>query len=347
MTLWSLSLSRLGVEHKLIISGGLWHKQGERLNYNLPDHIIKVSLTSRRFVAFCHARPWMTHSYKNTRGHHPVLSKQVKQTEIETDPLHDEKTQSKEDNSAVTEEQEKTANASTLKKTTAKRKRLSSVSGDDITKTPKQWQKGRKVSRTSVESKTTKASESELAGEPDNKKKKHQVPEPSSDIEQDFLHSPRSSRRLKQGAKRKKSDSDIFVSSEEEKQVQPVSTYEKVRFVSRPWRKPEGRINKPVLKVMLESVLLWVMSNPGCTDDTVYKRYMPHLQPGMIRDIIDILEDLGCVTKTILREQLRPSLFSKPSPLSIVEDYREEDIVVYDGTVDAVFRLGHFCSLLR
>lgn len=66
------------------------------------------------------------------------------------------------------------------------------------------------------------------------------------------------------------------------------STYDKVRLLIQPWRKPEGSINKPILKMMMESVMLYLMMKPGSPEDSLVHRYEPYLQPMILRNIVDV-----------------------------------------------------------
>jgi len=71
------------------------------------------------------------------------------------------------------------------------------------------------------------------------------------------------------------------------------STYDRVRLIIQPWRKPEGGINKPIFKMMLESVMLFLMMNPGSDEETLFKRYRPYLQPMVLRNILNVSEGVA------------------------------------------------------
>lgn len=120
-----------------------------------------------------------------------------------------------------------------------------------------------------------------------------------------------------------------------------VSTYDKVRLVIQPWRKPEGGVNKPILKMMMESLMLYLMMHPGSTEDALCKRYTPYLQPMVIRNVLDILEDIGCITKHYMKKRT-VTLFSKPS-LSEIGNLDDEDSeVMILPTEYCVLRMGQF-----
>ncbi|XP_053377869.1 uncharacterized protein LOC128547945 [Mercenaria mercenaria] len=120
-----------------------------------------------------------------------------------------------------------------------------------------------------------------------------------------------------------------------------VSTYDKVRLIIQPWRKPEGGINKPILKMMLESVLLFIMMNPGSPEDALVKRYAPYLQPMILRNIVDVLEDIGCVTREFI-SKTKSTLFSKPSIPTIGGEENEDSIALMVPAEDCVLKMGLF-----
>ncbi|XP_052781607.1 general transcription factor 3C polypeptide 1-like isoform X3 [Mya arenaria] len=148
-------------------------------------------------------------------------------------------------------------------------------------------------------------------------------------------------------ATKKRRHLDDTSSTEESPSVK--STYDKVHLVLMPWRKPEGGINRPVLKMMLESVLLYLMTQPGCLFSALVKRYLPYLQPMVLHNIIDvrkclqslILECLGCVRREFLKCR-RSTLFSLPSTPVPVETEGDDTAVYLIPTENCVERLGQF-----
>lgn len=65
-------------------------------------------------------------------------------------------------------------------------------------------------------------------------------------------------------------------------------TYMRVRLIPRPWKTPEGTVNRPVLKMMLEGVLMFIMNQPGVTLKTLYDKYSPILQPVAALELVDV-----------------------------------------------------------
>lgn len=64
--------------------------------------------------------------------------------------------------------------------------------------------------------------------------------------------------------------------------------YQRVFVVPRPWRQTDGTVNRPTLKLMLESVLILVMSRPGITYTDVTAQYNPILQPVPVLELLEV-----------------------------------------------------------
>ena len=54
---------------------------------------------------------------------------------------------------------------------------------------------------------------------------------------------------------------------------------ESVRFIGRPWRIVDGRLNAPVVKGMMEAVLYHIMTRPGVPESCLLQHYQGVLQP--------------------------------------------------------------------
>lgn len=59
-------------------------------------------------------------------------------------------------------------------------------------------------------------------------------------------------------------------------------------MLSRPWKTPEGTVNRPVLKMMMTGVLMHVMTVPGVTLEDLSEKYNPILQPVTLMDILEV-----------------------------------------------------------
>ena len=71
------------------------------------------------------------------------------------------------------------------------------------------------------------------------------------------------------------------------------STYEKVRLILMPWKKPEGLLNKPVFKMMIESLMLYVMTFSGANLNNICEKYSPYLQTFSVRELLDVSSYIG------------------------------------------------------
>ncbi|KAJ8391853.1 hypothetical protein AAFF_G00084690 [Aldrovandia affinis] len=122
------------------------------------------------------------------------------------------------------------------------------------------------------------------------------------------------------------------------------STFDKVSFISRPWRIVDGSLNKPVCKGMLESLLFHIMSKPGLSEPVLFEHYRDVLQPVVLLDLLLALEKMGCVQKRYMTGQPRATLFS-PARASEVKEgggvkLGDRSTAFYEPTVDCCLRLG-------
>ncbi|XP_041133837.1 general transcription factor 3C polypeptide 1-like isoform X2 [Polyodon spathula] len=117
---------------------------------------------------------------------------------------------------------------------------------------------------------------------------------------------------------------------------------EAVGFLSRPWRIVDGSVNKPLCKGMMEAVLLHIMTRPGVPEQQLVRHYQGVLQPVAVRELLQALEDLGCLLKKSMRKPTRVSLFSSPGPADSVcmKQRSGSSEVFYEPTIDCCLRLG-------
>ena len=106
------------------------------------------------------------------------------------------------------------------------------------------------------------------------------------------------------------------------------STYDKVRLIIQPWRKPEGGINKPILKMMLESVMLFLMMKPGSTENTLQDRYLPYLQP-MVLQIVVKVSRLTLAHKGVTTSWA--NILYYYSSIMLVNEKHDLDIITYNA----------------
>lgn len=83
-----------------------------------------------------------------------------------------------------------------------------------------------------------------------------------------------------------------------------------VCLIPRPWRYIDGLLNRPVLKQMLESILLYLKTYPNSTGESIAEHYCPFLHPVMTRELLEMLERLKCVHKKVLSRENPCDLFS-------------------------------------
>lgn len=118
----------------------------------------------------------------------------------------------------------------------------------------------------------------------------------------------------------------------------------RIRVSMRPWIRVDGTVNRRVLDRLLGAVLGHCMSNPGYSLDRFGERFSPGLQPYHTRELCEILRQLGCITWKALVRSHKPSLFSKPMTITLVDaDGTEcESDIRLEACADAILRLGLF-----
>ncbi|OWF42516.1 general transcription factor 3C polypeptide 1-like [Mizuhopecten yessoensis] len=306
---------------------------------------MKVGVTIQRYVSFRNARPWVTHAYKNVKGRGVRQTSQVDDSfdadsqslqESLSNPLGYRNTGAPTPGPAgdATSAPRTVGNLSSLaasdqsvvSELTSDRKGQPSSSDKETSKSMST--KGNNSDQQIAEE---TGDESDLAtnvqgkgdqsGEGSSKTRPEAVPE-----------------RPKRCRERKKSTSDVGGPST----PQPTSTYQRVRLLCSPWRKPEGSINKHVFKTMMESMMLKIMASPGISLQTLCENYTPYNQPFLKLQLLEILEDLKAIEKTVIRRQNKTTLFSKRVRPKLATVQKEEDTVVYFPTKMCITRLGQF-----
>ncbi|XP_063790294.1 general transcription factor 3C polypeptide 1 isoform X2 [Pseudophryne corroboree] len=113
-------------------------------------------------------------------------------------------------------------------------------------------------------------------------------------------------------------------------------------FLGRPWRIVNGSLNKPVCKGMLEAVLYQIMTKPGITEKILIQHYNDVLQPVIILELLQVLEQLGCIKKCYIEKPAKVTLFSQCRiPQMIKHSKLSEDLsTFYEPTIDCTVRLG-------
>ncbi len=121
---------------------------------------------------------------------------------------------------------------------------------------------------------------------------------------------------------------------------------EQVCFLIRPWLRVDGTLNRRVFDRLLGAVLGHSMQKPGQTVEDICARFSPALQPAHTSELINVLDELGCIKVMALRKPDggRVGLFSAAPALKLEEPslLDEADELVVEAVVDAIIRLGQF-----
>ncbi|XP_075236331.1 general transcription factor 3C polypeptide 1 [Lycorma delicatula] len=119
-----------------------------------------------------------------------------------------------------------------------------------------------------------------------------------------------------------------------------------IKVKIRPWIRIDGTLNRRVLDAMLSSVLGHIMLHPGISLSAIQLRFSPAYQPYNTRELCDLLIKLNCVNSYCVLSLNKPSLFSKPCPVTVNETtgLESEDNICYEPLKYAIINLGKFIS---
>ncbi|XP_037070130.1 uncharacterized protein LOC119091441 [Pollicipes pollicipes] len=130
------------------------------------------------------------------------------------------------------------------------------------------------------------------------------------------------------------------LASSSRKDMQPVF------FQTAPWRRVGGSVNRRVLDRLSGAVLSHCMTWPACPLAAVQSHFHPMLTAVQTRQLLETLEEVGCVTLTENRQVSRTTLFSKRSDLAWFEgpadDCSPPDSVLVMPAADAVLKFACF-----
>ena len=119
--------------------------------------------------------------------------------------------------------------------------------------------------------------------------------------------------------------------------------FKKVCLIPRPWRYIDGLLNRPVLKQMLETILLYLKSYPSSTFSSISSHFSPVLQPIMTLELLEMLERLKCVRKLTFRKEKECDLFSDfnngSAKVSNEDELDGDEICCYCCTQNSVFTI--------
>ncbi|XP_035516207.1 general transcription factor 3C polypeptide 1-like isoform X2 [Morone saxatilis] len=116
-----------------------------------------------------------------------------------------------------------------------------------------------------------------------------------------------------------------------------------VSFISRPWRMVDSSLNRQVCKGMLEAILYHIMYRPGLTQQALVEHYKDVLQAVAVLDLVQVLIEMGCVTKRTLVKAPKSSLFARPVNQTRSETkikIEKPDEVFYEPTISCCLRIS-------
>jgi hypothetical protein len=120
--------------------------------------------------------------------------------------------------------------------------------------------------------------------------------------------------------------------------------WENIYFIPRLWRKPDGSLNWVCLVHQLQAIVSHVMMFPGKTVNAICDKFSPALQPVQTMELIEILEETGCVQRRYFKKSVQRTAFSKSQETVEVLDEFEADIVIVEPTRECVTNLVDLLS---
>jgi len=107
-----------------------------------------------------------------------------------------------------------------------------------------------------------------------------------------------------------------------------------VKFMPRPWLKPDGTLNKPMLRWLCEGLFLRFMSMPGVTDSYIREQFASVMDPVETDELTQFLMNIGCVIRVQNDyDQRKPQLFGPPKVEKVT-------VVSYDIPLDAMMKFA-------
>lgn len=126
-----------------------------------------------------------------------------------------------------------------------------------------------------------------------------------------------------------------------------IESLEKIMYIPRLWRKPDGTLNRPVFLQFLSTVLTYVLDHPGVTEDHFRNGFSRQIEPCVqTLDVLRILEQMGCIRRFFVRTDAtaKCSLFSKRPQLVISDEYCLGDVICFEGTLEALVNFAAFAA---
>ncbi|XP_045025411.1 general transcription factor 3C polypeptide 1 isoform X2 [Daphnia magna] len=146
--------------------------------------------------------------------------------------------------------------------------------------------------------------------------------------------------------RRKRTLPSFHHSSKKSRTVDSLGSNDRVDLLVmvKPWVKIDGGLNRRVLDRLLGGLLSHVLLKPGSNMGQLAERFHPALQPFQTRELLELLEKIGCVEFYGIRKTGKAGLFAARTTLEIVpldRFARDQDIYV-DPKSEAILRLGEF-----
>lgn len=120
----------------------------------------------------------------------------------------------------------------------------------------------------------------------------------------------------------------------------PINFTEKVSFLPRTWRHPDGSLNKFTFLELLQTVLSYVISSPGVSVSRVTDRFSLILQPVQTLELLEILEKACCIIKYYCTRFPKRKLFSTHSSVYITKNPDPNDLDHLEPLPDALCNLA-------
>ncbi|XP_002414457.3 general transcription factor 3C polypeptide 1 [Ixodes scapularis] len=121
---------------------------------------------------------------------------------------------------------------------------------------------------------------------------------------------------------------------------------EKIMYIPRLWKKPDGTLNRALLHKYMSAVLSFVMDNPGITEESMRTSFAKHIGPCIqTLDVLRMLEEIGCIKRFYFRSGTsKCTLFSERRTAVFSEVYEVNDDVCFEGTMEALLNFAAFTS---
>ncbi|GFU37182.1 general transcription factor 3C polypeptide 1 [Nephila pilipes] len=126
-----------------------------------------------------------------------------------------------------------------------------------------------------------------------------------------------------------------------------INNADKLHFIPRTWRNPDGSLNKPVFFNLLSTILSHIISLPGISSAQVCEQFTLVLPPVQILELIEILEKASCIYKYYSKPLKRTSLFSPPGIVKITTNGQPDDMEHLEPFPDAICKMADLRNSMK